>query len=56
MAISDAHTFNEWVDVYKRLVFWENEFSANSDPQLNSMLQMQKEEAASTREHQHLTT
>ena len=45
MAISDAHTFNEWVDVYKRLVFWENEFSANSDPQLNSMLQMQKEEA-----------
>ena len=34
MAISDAHAFNEWVDVYKRLVFWENEFSANSDPQL----------------------
>jgi len=47
MAISDARTFDEWVDVYKRLVFWETEFSALSDPQLNSMLQMQKEEANS---------
>jgi len=47
MAISNAHTFDEWVEVYKRLVFWETEFSALSDPQLNSMLQMQKDEANS---------
>lgn len=45
MAINDAHTFDEWVEVYKRLVFWETEFSALSDPQLSSMLQMQKDEA-----------
>jgi len=45
MAINDARSFDEWVDVYKRLVFWETEFSALSDPQLNSMLQMQKDEA-----------
>ena len=45
MAISDARTFDEWVEIYRRLVFWETEFSANSDPQLNAMLQMQKDEA-----------
>ncbi len=45
MAISDARSFDEWVEVYKRLVFWETEFSAHSDPQLASMLQMQKDEA-----------
>lgn len=45
MSISDARTIDEWVEVYKRLVFWENEFSALSDPQLSSMLQMQKDEA-----------
>lgn len=45
MAINDARSFDEWVDVYKRLVFWETEFSTLSDPQLNSMLQMQKDDA-----------
>mgnify|MGYP003291822899 CR=1 FL=1 len=45
MSIRDARTFDEWVEVYKRLVFWETEFSTLSDPQLNSMLQMQKDEA-----------
>lgn len=45
MAISDAQSFDDWVEVYKRLVYWETELSASSDPQLGSMLLMQKEEA-----------
>lgn len=45
MAISDARCFDDWVEVYKRLVHWETELSASADPQLNSMLLMQKEEA-----------
>ncbi len=45
MSISDARTFEDWVEVYKRLVYWETELSASADPQLGSMLLMQKEEA-----------
>ena len=45
MSISDARSFDDWVDVYKRLVYWETELSASADPQLSSMLLMQKEEA-----------
>lgn len=48
MAINDARTFDEWVDIYKRLVHWEIELSESSDPSLGSMLLMQKQEANST--------
>ncbi len=48
MAISDARSFDDWVEVYKRLVYWETELSASSDPQLGAMLLMQKEEADTT--------
>lgn len=48
MAINDGRTFDEWVDIYKRLVHWEIELSESSDPSLGSMLLMQKQEANST--------
>lgn len=47
MAINDAHTFADWTEVYKRLVYWETELSSSADPQLNAMLLMQKDEANS---------
>ena len=44
MQIMDCRSWQEWVDVYKRLVRWELELSA-TDSQMTEMLQMQKEEA-----------
>jgi DNA-binding response OmpR family regulator len=44
MQIMDCRTWDEWTDIYKRLVRWELELSA-TDSQMTEMLQMQKEEA-----------
>ena len=44
MQIMDCRTWNDWVDVYKRLVHWELELSA-TESSMTEMLQMQKEEA-----------
>lgn len=44
MQIDEARTVQEWMEVYKRLVYWELELSA-SDSQMTEMLKMQKEEA-----------
>lgn len=44
MAINSAATFDEWVDIYRRLVHWEIELE-NGDPGLSEMLCMQKQEA-----------
>lgn len=44
MQINDSLSFSEWVDVYKKLVFWELELS-ETDSQMNEMLAMQKAEA-----------
>ena len=44
MQIMDCRTWQEWVDIYKRLVRWELELSA-TDSQMTEMLNMQKEEA-----------
>ena len=45
MAINDARTFDEWVEVYRRLVFWETELATSTDAGLSQMLLMQKDEA-----------
>lgn len=45
MAIDSAASFDEWCDVYRRLVHWEIELSDSADPSLNSMLLMQKQDA-----------
>ncbi|EFL46849.1 PglZ domain protein [Prevotella disiens FB035-09AN] len=44
MQISDCRTFNDWVEVYKRLVKWELELSS-TDSNMTEMLTMQKEDA-----------
>ena len=44
MQIMDCQTWQDWVDVYKRLVHWELELSA-TESTMTEMLQMQKEEA-----------
>ncbi len=44
MQINDSLTFNDWKEVYKRLVYWELELS-DTDSNMDEMLHMQKVEA-----------
>jgi DNA-binding response OmpR family regulator len=44
MQIMECRTWQDWTELYKRLVHWELELSA-TDSQMTEMLQMQKEEA-----------
>ena len=44
MQIMDCKDWNDWINVYKRLVHWELELSA-TDSSMTEMLKMQKEEA-----------
>jgi len=44
MQIMDCRTFQDWADIYKRLVRWELELS-QTDSQMTEMLEMQKQEA-----------
>ncbi len=44
MQIADCRTFNDWRDVYKRLVRWELELAATGSA-MTEMLKMQKEDA-----------
>ena len=44
MQIMNCSTWQDWTNVYKRLVRWELELSA-TDSQMTEMLEMQKEEA-----------
>ena len=44
MEIDDCRTFDDWKDVYKKLVRWELELSS-ADSNMTEMLNMQKEEA-----------
>ncbi len=46
MQIGDCRTWQDWVEVYKRLVHWELELSS-TDSNMTEMLRMQKEEANS---------
>lgn len=45
MSIDTAASFDEWAEVYKRLVFWELELSESNEPSLKSMLLLQKQDA-----------
>lgn len=45
MQISDQLSFVEWVEVYKKLVFWELELSTSGDSAMDEVLKMQKSEA-----------
>ena len=44
MQIMDCRNYQDWMEVYKRLVKWELELSS-TDSNMTEMLQMQKEEA-----------
>lgn len=44
MQISDAHTIEEWKEVYKKIVYWELQLES-ADRQMHEMLKAQKEEA-----------
>ena len=44
MQINDSYSLEEWVEVYKRLVFWELEL-AETNSLMTDMLRMQKAEA-----------
>lgn len=45
MQISDRLNFQEWVEIYKKLVFWELELSTSEDSAMDEVLKMQKAEA-----------
>ncbi len=44
MQINDSLTINDWMEVYRRLVYWELELQASGSP-MSEMLTMQKNEA-----------
>lgn len=45
MTLSDKLSWQEWVEVYKKLVFWEIELERTQDPGMYQILTMQKSEA-----------
>lgn len=45
MTLSDRLNFEEWVEVYKKLVFWELELTKSQDSGMQEILTMQKNEA-----------
>ncbi len=45
MSMSDKLTWDEWVEMYKKLVFWEIELETTQDPGMYDILTMQKGEA-----------
>ena len=47
MQINDSLTYEDWVEVYRKLVYWELEL-AEADNGMTEMLRMQKDEANST--------
>jgi len=45
MEITNNLDFNEWIDIYKKLVYWELELGKSKDSGMNEVLKMQKDEA-----------
>lgn len=45
MSLSDRLSWTEWVDVYKKLVYWELELEKSKDESMFEILNMQKSEA-----------
>lgn len=45
MAISMAATYQDWIDIYKKLVYWEVEIAKSPDSGLHEVLKLQKDEA-----------
>ena len=45
MALSSNLNYNEWMDVYKKLVFWEMEMQKSDSPEMREVFNTQKTEA-----------
>jgi len=45
MQINSASSFEQWVDIYTRLVFWERELESSETAGMDEVLRMQKTEA-----------
>jgi len=45
MRLNERLNFEEWKEIYRKLIFWELELSESQDPAMDEVLKMQKEEA-----------
>jgi CheY-like chemotaxis protein len=45
LLINTACNFTDWVEIYKKLIYWELEIGTGSDPGLQEILKMQKADA-----------
>jgi CheY-like chemotaxis protein len=45
MALNSNPDYNEWMDVYKKLIYWELEMEKSDSPEMREILQSQKQEA-----------
>src|SRR5688500_6379949 len=45
MALNDNPDYNQWMDIYKKLVYWELEMERSDSPEMQEILQSQKQEA-----------
>src|SRR5690606_24617176 len=45
MAYNDRIGFNEWIDIYKKLIYWELEIDNTENKSMKDIIDMQKSEA-----------
>src|SRR6187200_3772675 len=45
MALNSNPDYNEWMDIYKKLIYWELEMQKSDSPEMQEVLQSQKSEA-----------
>ena len=45
MALSGTPDYNEWMDIYKKLVYWELEMKKSDSPEMQEVFESQKAEA-----------
>jgi CheY-like chemotaxis protein len=45
MALNSNPDYNEWMDIYKKLIYWELEMEKSDSPEMQEVLQSQKQEA-----------
>ena len=45
MALNNNPDYNEWMDIYKKLVYWELEMKKSDSPEMQEVFQSQKNEA-----------
>src|SRR6266567_4746803 len=45
MALNSNPDYNEWMDIYKKLVYWELEMKKSDSPEMREVFETQKQEA-----------